>query len=66
MSRPGQPLAGRTRGDDGLAANAEPGQDVRELAVAVCGLIEVHELKVDVGPGQFDVGLGVQVQQRLV
>ncbi len=35
--------------DDGLARDAEPGLDVAELAVAVRGLVEVHEVEVD-GP----------------
>ncbi|MCY1244555.1 hypothetical protein D9M72_576400 [compost metagenome] len=28
------------------------------------GLVEVHEVEIDVRPGQLDVRLGVQVQQR--
>ena len=52
--------------DDGLAGDAEPGLDVAELAVAVRGLVEVHEVEVDVGPRQLDVRLRVQVQQRLL
>ena len=44
---------------------AEAGLDVAELAVAVGGLVEVHEVEVDVRPRQFHVGLGVQVQQGL-
>src|SRR5699024_10985953 len=49
---------------DGLAVHAQAGGDVAELAVAVRGLVEVHEVHVDRGPGQLDVRLGVQVQQR--
>ena len=35
---------------DGLAGHAEPGLDVAELAVAVRGLVEVHEVHVDRRP----------------
>src|SRR5699024_7684650 len=48
----------------GLAVHAQAGGDVTELAVAVRGLVEVHEVHVDRGPGQLHVRLGVQVQQR--
>jgi hypothetical protein len=48
-----------------LRATPETGLDVAELAVAVRGLVEVHEVHVDLRPGQLDIGLGVQVQQRL-
>jgi hypothetical protein len=51
--------------DDRLARHAETGLHVAELAVAVGGLVEVHEVEVDVGPGQRHVRLRVQVQQRL-
>ena len=51
--------------DNGLAGDSETGLDVAELAVPVRGLVEVHEVHVDGGPGQFDVCLGVQVQQGL-
>ena len=51
--------------DDRLAGDAETSLDVTEFAVAVGGLIEVHEVEVDVGPRQFDVCLRVQMQQRL-
>ena len=49
---------------DGLAGHAQAGRDVAELAVAVRGLVEVHEVEVDGVPRQLDVGLRVQVQQR--
>ena len=52
--------------DDGLARDAQTGLDVAELTVAVRGLVEVHEVEVDVVPGQLDVGLRVQVQERLL
>ena len=51
---------------DRLAFETQPGLDEAELAVAVRRLVQVHEVHVDLGPGQLDVGLGVQVQQRLV
>ena len=47
-----------------LRAAPEPGRDVPELAVAVRGLVEVHEVEVDGVPRQLDVRLRVQVQQR--
>jgi len=52
--------------DDGGAFHPDPGLDVGELAIAVRRLVEVHEVHVDGRPGQLDVGLGVQVQQRLL
>ena len=52
--------------DDGLAGHAHPGLDVGELAVTMGRLVEVHEVEVDLAPGQAVVGLGVQVQQRLL
>ena len=39
--------------------------DVAEFAVAVGGLVEVHEVHVDALPWQLDAELGVQMQQRL-
>ncbi|CAH0327263.1 hypothetical protein SRABI128_05928 [Microbacterium sp. Bi128] len=66
---PGSDLAGHLGvghvADDGFARDAEAGLDVAELAVAVRGLVQVHEVEVDVRPRQFHVGLGVQVQERL-
>ena len=50
---------------DRLAHHPEPGLDVAELAVAVGGLVEVHEVHVELGPGQGLIRLRVQVQQRL-
>ena len=35
---------------DGLAGRPEPRLDVRELAVAVGGLVQVHEVHVDLRP----------------
>ena len=52
--------------DHGLAGNAQPGLDVAELPVTVRSLVEVHEVHVDLGPWQRHVGLGVQMQQRLL
>ena len=52
--------------DDGLAGHAQARLDVPELPVAVGGLVEVHEVEVDLAPRQFDVGLRVEVQQRLL
>ena len=49
--------------DDHLAAVAQARLDEAELAVAVGGLVEVHEVHVDLGPGQVAVELRVQVQR---
>ena len=51
---------------DGLARHAQAGLDVPELAVAVGGLVQVHEVHVDGVPRQSDIGLRVQVKQRLL
>ena len=51
---------------DGLTRHGQPGQHVAELPVAVRGLVQVHEVEIDRRPRQRDVGLRVQVQQRLV
>ena len=51
---------------DGLARRADAGQDVGELAVAVRGLVQVHEVHVDLRVRQFDVRLRVEVQHRLL
>src|SRR5690606_15555432 len=58
---------GRVRGvaDHRLAGRGHAGGEVGELAVAVGRLVEVHEVHVDVRPGQLDIGLRVQVQHRL-
>ena len=49
----------------GLASHRHPCLDVAELTVAVRRLVEVHEVHVDLVPGQREVHLGVQVQQGL-
>ena len=41
--------------DHGLAGHTQPGLDVGELTVAVGRLVQVHEVHVDVGPGQLEV-----------
>jgi hypothetical protein len=46
---------------DSLAPHPNPRLCVAELTVAVRGLVEVHEIHVDAGPGQLDIGLCVQV-----
>ena len=51
---------------DGLAGHTEPALDVSELPVPVRGLVQVHEVHVDLGPRQRLRGLGVQVQHRLL
>ena len=54
------PVAG-----DGLAGQPESGLDVGELAVAVGGLVQVHEVHVDLAPGEIAVELGVEMEKRL-
>ena len=51
--------------DDDLAAEPQPGVQVPGLPVAVGGLVQVHEVHVDLGPRQVAVELRVQVQDRL-
>ena len=51
---------------DDLAVEAETGADEAELAVAVGGLVQVHEVHVDGGPRNVAVALGVQVEHGLV
>ena len=51
--------------DHGLAGNPETGGHVGELTVAVGGLVQVHEVHVDLGPRQLHIRLRVQVQERL-
>ncbi len=50
--------------DHGLTRYAQAGLDVAELSITVRGLIEVHEIHVDLGPRKRHVRLGVQMQQR--
>jgi hypothetical protein len=52
--------------NNGLAGDAHSRLDVAELPVAVGGLVEVHKVEVDLAPGQFDVGLRVQVEEGLL
>ncbi len=52
--------------NNGLAGDAHTGLDVAELPVAVCGLVQVHKVEVDLAPGQFDIGLRVQVKEGLL
>jgi hypothetical protein len=47
---------------DRLAGDAQAGLDVRELAVPVRGLVEVHEVHVDLGPREIAVELRVEVE----
>ena len=51
---------------DRLARRAHAGEDVGELAVAVGGLVQVHEVHVDLRVRQLDVRLRVEVQHRLL
>ena len=58
--------ASRQWPDHHLALQPQPGGDEPELPVAVGGLVQVHEVHVDVGPGDLAVELRVQVQERLL
>ncbi len=51
--------------DDRLARQAQARADVAEFAAAVRGLVEVHEVHVDVVPWDIAVELGVEVGERL-
>ena len=51
--------------DDDLPRLAQAGADESELAVAVGGLVQVHEIHVDRRPRQITMELGMQVGQRL-
>ena len=66
-ARPGaDPVANprlRPVSDDRLADESHPRLHERELAVAVRGLIEVHEVHVDLAPREVAVVLGVQVEE---
>ena len=50
--------------DHDLAVQAEAAADEPELAVAVGGLVQVHEVHVDRAPRQVAVELRVEVQRR--
>jgi len=49
--------------DDDLAVQTHPSTDKPEFAVAVSGLIEVHEVHIDTRPGQVAIELGMQMQE---
>ncbi len=49
-----------------LALAPQPRIDETELAPPVGRLVEVHEVHVDLAPGDVPVELGVQMQQRLL
>ena len=51
--------------DHDLAVDAQAGDDVAELTVAMGGLVQVHEVHVDGLPRDLHVMLGVQLQHRL-
>ena len=52
--------------DHDFARDAHAGADVPELDVAVGALVEVHEVHVDIIPGDLGVVLGVEVEKRLL
>jgi len=51
---------------DYLARYTHTSADVTELDVAVCRLVEVHEVHVDAVPRQLGVILSVEVEERLL
>ena len=48
------------------AGQPQPGPHEAELASAVGGLVQVHEVHVDLAPGEIPVELGVKLQQGLL
>ena len=52
--------------DHDLAVEPQPRVDKPGLAVPVRGLVQVHEIHVDLVPRQIAIELGVQVQKRLL
>ena len=52
--------------DDDFAIQPKAGVNESGFAVAVGGLVEVHEIHVDLGPRQVAIKLRVQMQERLV
>jgi hypothetical protein len=49
--------------DDYFAIQAQPAADESELAIAMGGLIEIHEIHVDRRPRQIAIELGMQVDK---
>ena len=52
--------------DDDLAGEPQARVDEARLAVAVRGLVQVHEVHVDRAPRQVAIELRVQMQERLL
>ena len=50
--------------DNDLAIEPQPRVDEACLAVAMCRLVQVHEIHVDLAPGKITIKLGVQVKER--
>ena len=51
--------------DDDLPGQAHARVQEAGLAVPVGGLVQVHEIHVDLAPGQVPVELGVEMRERL-
>ena len=49
-----------------FAGDAHTSADMSELDVTMSTLVEVHEVHVDLAPGNLGVILGVEVKQRLL
>ena len=52
--------------DDNFPPQAQATHHEAEFAVAVRGLVEIHEIHVDLGPGDIAIVLGVEVEERLL
>ena len=52
--------------NNNLARNTHASADMTELDVAVCRLVEVHEVHVDVVPWNFCVVLCMEVEERFL
>ena len=51
---------------DHLASQAHPCAEIAELPIAVCRLVQIHEVHVDRRPRDVTVELRVQMDERLV
>ena len=49
-----------------LAGNAHTGADVSELDIAMCTLVQIHEVHVHCLPGNLGIVLSVEVEHRLL
>ena len=52
--------------DNDFPFQTHAGPDEAELPIAMSGLVQIHEVHIDGGPGQFLIELRVQMKQRPV